>query len=124
MGYRTVSVEVSLCEFSDDELVEEVRERGLQGRCHQHPETHEDVDAERLAADVQGSLMTKRYDRAMTEMRQLLAALLPPSVAAAFEAMKDGRYDEAICDLDDFMEPPPSVMAKTLPKASLESAPN
>ena len=116
MSYRTVSVEVCLSEFSDEEIIDEVRDRQLEAQVNlpQGAEAKE-IDVREHAGDVQRLLMTRRHDKATAAMQDLMSNLLPPALVAAFVAMTDGRYAEAICDLDDFMEPSPAVTAKQLP---------
>ncbi|MFZ4807520.1 MAG: hypothetical protein ACOYLQ_09705 [Hyphomicrobiaceae bacterium] len=114
----TSYIDVGIDEFEDDELIEEIRRRGLVV-SHVAPAAGDDkpepVDVRKAAIDVMEGLLAKQYRRADAALEALLAAILPPQLVAAAAAMREGRHSDAICELDRLIEPSPAATATSLP---------
>lgn len=114
MGYRTVmvDVEVDLDDIPDRDIVSEVIERELvedvAEALAKRGKERKDIPqtTRQLAEDVYRWLMVNRPDGAHVAMRKLLEALVPAPISAAEAAMREGRYNEAICELDDLFPSP------------------
>jgi hypothetical protein len=118
MGRRhSYEIDVDLEDFDDDEIIDEVRLRGIEEKVRIVPPAPNEkpLKPQEVAAEVQSWLITRHYDKAEIAMQKLISAFVPPSVAAAYAAMRDGRIQDAICEIDDFIEPPKSATTKTLP---------
>jgi hypothetical protein len=109
---RTIELEVSLADFDDDEIVDEIKGRKLESKVFNGEGPG---NLMRLVGDVQAYLCARRYGRAQEAMQTLLAAVMPPEIAAAAEAMRENRIQDAICELDDYLEPSPAATATELP---------
>lgn len=127
---RSVSIDVDIDEFDDDTLVEEVVRRKLGSDVleavragEEKPETKSKrTDPRTLAGDVEAHLMAGRVDRARAAMNTLLAAFVPPEIVAAHEALSSGDVSQAICDLDDFLQPAPSATITSAEFAAAQRA--
>ncbi len=112
---RFVSIDVDIDKFNDDTLVEEVVRRNLvsdvlaASRAGEEKPKSKSIDPKTLASDVEAHLMAGRVERARAAMHALLAAFVPPEIVAAHEALSSGDVSQAICDLDDFLQPAPSA---------------
>lgn len=117
---RTVCtyVEVGIDEFEDEELIAECQRRGLTvGLTPAHPDDEPDpIDLPKEASEIQRDLMTRWHQRAADGMQALLARIVPPQLLAAADAIREGRYADAICELDRLIEPSPAATATSLPK--------
>lgn len=109
MARIEIDIEEYLDEVDDSTIVEEFISRGLSLK---NAEVSVDKD---LASDALGYLMARRHDRAVDAIRAVIAAIIPEHLLAAYEAAKEGRYSDAICELDHVIEPSPAATAKQLP---------
>lgn len=102
-----------LDDLSDDDLVEELRNRNvaaakiaslLIGTEYATP------DAKTIADDVLCWLYRRNDSAALMALDNLIKTLVPPDIVAAIEHLRAGRRNAAICALDDFISPfvPPS----------------
>lgn len=114
---RTVEVEVSLSDFDDDDIVEEIKIRGIEARITQSEDAPDIQDVARLAL---AELMAHRLPAAEAAIIQAITSYLPPQLWSAWCAVREGRPNDAICELDDLVAPGPSAQAKELPKLPIE----
>lgn len=114
----TADVEVSIDEFDDDDLVAEVRRRELIPKLLatlDAKKTAKAIDVEELAGSIMRWLMARRHEYAAAEMDDLFAALIPRELREADQAIRDRRYGDAICRLDQLINPSPAATATSLP---------
>lgn len=111
----TTEVEVDLDDFEDEDLIEELRSRGVHIPDVEAAPGNR-IDPRDAALDVISHLVCKRTVSARNAMRALMESLVPASIAAAAEAIHEGRLSDAICDLDDYVDPSPAATATFFPK--------
>lgn len=103
-----VDVAVEIDELEDDELlacVQEARKRGLLGQ--------ESGDTRNVLDTAIRDLMAKRYAKAI-EAIEAAAFAGREDLLAAWQAAREGRWNDAICSLDKVVAPSP--IPTTLPK--------
>jgi hypothetical protein len=117
----TVSVEVDLSDFSDEDLLDEVNDRNL-SLITGHADYG--LSAEELLADAMADLMAGCRLQAIDTIRDIIAKAIPPHLFAAYEAAIAGKVSTAICELDHVLEPSPAATATHLPRkvAALKDA--
>lgn len=106
------SIEVELSDFDDDDIIEEIMDRGLAHKVfasEDAPALLQDVVKAALA-----DLMANRTASAEAVIQDAIKAYLPPQLWAAWIAIRDGRRNDAICELDDILEPGPSASKDAL----------
>lgn len=120
----SISVDVDLSEFDDDAIVQEAVDRDLAGKVAavaagksiDEAEEKSGIDTKAIAGSVMSYLVCKRPHKAAEQMRELLAAFVPPDIVDAADALREGRVADAIGCLDRFIEPSPAATATELPR--------
>lgn len=104
-----VDVDVDLLEyidrFTDNELCEEMRTRGYAVLKSDVPARSFGESLKERLVDAQAALMRRQTERAMVDLQNLIASYVPHDLLEAYDALKDGRVNDAIVRLDDAIEP-------------------
>jgi len=126
MARTYVNVEVTLDEFEDDALIEAVVDRELvwdavallTGRTEAPAQ-----DIKELVIDTMQHLMCGRMSKAEATLEAAVAAMLPPQIMPAIVAIREGRRNDAIIDLDNFIKPTPAATATKADLLKFKPAP-
>lgn len=102
---------IDLDDFTDDEIRDEFKMRGL-SLMNEGP-----IDQRDLVAAAMSDIMGKRVDRAETLLRDLIEAQVGPHLLDAFRAITDGDASLALCHLDRHIDPAPSAAIGVTPKS-------
>lgn len=115
-----VYVDVDMDDFDDDEIVDAVIARKLQGKVFAKAVGARDerleLDPIEKADEIQALLAARHYGKAASEMMRFLHLLIPPQIAEAADHIRNGQYSAAICELERFSRPSPAATATKLPK--------
>jgi len=117
VSYRgTVTVEVDLDDFSDDDIVAACVSRDL---GHHVAAAIEKAAGRKLSKsdagdhmrDALADLLSRRTDAALRSVHAAIDALLPPGLREAVTAIERGDRSTAICLLDGCLIPSPAATA-------------
>jgi len=120
MAQITIDLEDYLDDLDDDLLVREVIRRKLGSKVlnasQGAPLSEEDTCS---ISSIITHLACKHASRAIEEMHRLINTILPEGLMEAFDLIKAGRCNDAICLLDKIADPSPAATAKTLPRPTI-----
>lgn len=104
----SVTVEIDMNQFCDDEIVHEVIARELvrdvlkaSRSSADHLLPHDETDVE----DAYAALMSRRMSEAARLLRDAIKTIVGDYLMEAYDAARDGQRDRAICALDKVLEP-------------------
>ena len=108
-------IEIDLDYFSDDEIVDECRKRGLARKVQSGLDVLSAPGAQDTAVLAYEAMLRHQPGTAAQAMWHLIECFLPAEILTAWHELKHGRVNAAIVALDHFIEPAPSATAKKLP---------
>ncbi len=113
------SVEVSLDDFFDDDLINEVCDRNLVDQVVAERNrrsnkgidpSHDKIDTRTLCGDAIGDICRRRPDAARDTVLRAIESVAP-YLGDALLALVEGRNADAICALNSHIEPSPAATA-------------
>lgn len=114
MSRSYITVDIDIADFDNDALVQEVIDRDLVWDAVAQLTGNKRTDTEvgDLAVDAMQHLMCGRLSKAEAALEKAIAALLPPQLLPALTAIREGRRNDAIVELDYFIQPSLAATAK------------
>lgn len=113
---RSISIDVDLGDFDDDDIVGEIIDRDLvaevlqaAGHVQKEKDAKKPIKSSDIATDALGHLMCRRHATAKADLDRLITTFVPPEVWAAHQALVNGDAALAICELERHINPSPAA---------------